>query len=73
MNCAKCDKPHNGIDGLMPRKAGLVEHVNVQAWDMLCRDCLTKRKSRVAIDDTTLSRREKAREPGCDDDLGETA
>lgn len=56
MNCADCDKPHNGIDGLMPRKAGRIEHVNVQAWDMLCRDCLTKR--------------DKPREPGCDDDLG---
>lgn len=72
MNCADCGTPHNGIEGLMPRKAGRVEHVNVQAWDMICAGCLAKRRNRIPIDDTTLSRRERAREPGSDDDLGET-
>lgn len=71
MNCADCKTPHNGIEGLMPRKAGRIEHVNVPAWDMICSSCLAKRKSRIPIDDTALSRRERARQPGCDDDIGD--
>ena len=38
MKCARCDKMHNGIKGLIPRRLPGQGH-NRQKYEMLCREC----------------------------------